>query len=209
MDQAFPHLDLASVAQLVRAGAKQAVRDEMDARDRYVPHEIGEAWLRVAVVQELRRHLRMSGLPRYRVHDDCLDCDVGDVGASYPRPIDVVVFYPAEAGGHTRDASRPVGLIEIRRNVQEMQDDIKHLSRLADAVAGWPPLQWVMELVFIDGSEPERVIQRQRQATAVAQTYGLTQLTPCEPEAAPLHDGAADAHDAWFDLACYGRAIAR
>ncbi len=42
MNPSSQRLDLELVAALARQGARQAVRDEMDARDRYIPSEVGE-----------------------------------------------------------------------------------------------------------------------------------------------------------------------
>jgi hypothetical protein len=204
MNQGSQHLDLALVARLARMGARQAIRDEMDARDRYIPHEVGEAWLQMGVVQGLRQHLRMTGSPRFRVHDEYQDCDIANLDSDYPHLIDVVVLYPATSGA-TPACPPAVGVIEIRKDVEELQDDVRRLDRMAAGAPAQPPLQWVLEVVLIDGASREQVVERDREAKAVAARYGLAPLTPCEPESAALYPAAVE--DGWFDVVCYGRAI--
>ncbi len=198
-------LDLALVAALARHGARQAVRDEMDARDRYIPSAVGEDWLHIGVVQHLRRHLRAPGAPRFRVHEDYQDCEIGNLACDYPHLIDVVVLYPASGA---RDHAPAVGVIEIRKDCAELPEDAARLGGMAPGPADEPPLQWVLQLLLLDGISPEQVLARAGEARSVAARFGLLPLGECEPERATPPPDAAPSGERWFDVACYGKMVA-
>lgn len=207
MTTSSQHLDLTLVAALARQGARQAVRDEMDARDRYIPSEVGEDWLHIGVVQHLRRHLRAPGAPRFRVHDDYQDCEIGNLACDYPHLIDVVVLYPASGAPGARDHAPAVGVIEIRKDFAELSDDAARLGRVTPGPSDEPPLQWVLQLLLVDGASREQVQARAGEARSIAACYGLLPLSECEPERAVPPSDAVPSGGRWFDVTCYGKTV--
>jgi hypothetical protein len=114
-------LDLTSVATIVQEAGRIAVRDEMDARDRYNPWETSEAWLRITMAQRLRRICRLPGSPRYRVHDEYPEKKITNMRSTHP--IDIVVLHPLPDGKNPWAYCPPLGIIEIKRNFQNLEEE--------------------------------------------------------------------------------------
>jgi hypothetical protein len=200
-------IDVASVAKLAQESGRQAVIDEMDARDRYSPWEVSEAWLRIAICQRLRLEFRREGSTRFRIHDEYAECDISNIESEDSHPIDIVVLYPLLEGKNPWDYCPAVGVIEIKKNFLILHNDAKRLRRLAAYPPGNPPLKWVLQVLFINGLSEDVVLQHSRNSAATLANYGLQMLTNCEPKKASDHPGNAAVGDRWFDIVCYGRAV--
>ncbi len=119
------------------------------------------------------------------------------------------MLYPAGGAPDGSDHAPAIGIIEIHKEPAELPDDAARLGCLTGGPSDEPPLQWVMQLLLVDGASPQQVLALTREAASIAARYGLLPLGECEPERAMPPPGAAPSSERWFDVACYGKTVGR
>jgi hypothetical protein len=88
-------MQLNDAARIAKDAGCRTIDEVMDARQRFSPWEINEAWLQIAIAQELHRQARKPGSPSWRIHDEYPENGITNVLSEDSHPIDIVVLHPA------------------------------------------------------------------------------------------------------------------
>ena len=197
-------LDVNWAATIAREAARQDVRDQMEAHDRYYPSwEAEERSMHYAIRNALTSRCRTLALPRFRVV-----CEYGQKAISNvecpehtrakDHPHDIAVLHPLVNVGPgspwppgsgfawASENCAVLGLIEVKKDCGDAASDARWLhdivlaARTNVVAPGMRPLEWVLLLVVISGrNENDACQQEQWVGQKVAQ---LARLMRCEPE---------------------------
>jgi hypothetical protein len=203
---------LNDAARMAKDAGCRAVQDVMDARQQSSPWGINEAWLQIAIAQELRREARTPQSLSWRIHDEYPESAILNVGSEDPHPIDIVVLHPLAVNDDPWGYCPALGAIEIKKGWGNLMGDAKRLERLAKSPAcprpDTPALKWVMLVALINGPNEGAVQNNDQRVNRVVGQFGLKSVLACKPKEAPRPATEINAvTDRWFDVVCYGRAI--
>jgi hypothetical protein len=118
-------------SKIAKDAGCRAINEVMDARQRFSPWEVNEAWLKIAIAQELHREARKPGLPPWRIHDEYPENKITNVRSPDLHPFDIVVLHPLMASDDPWSHRPALGAIEIKKDWSKLIDLIEDARRLA------------------------------------------------------------------------------
>jgi hypothetical protein len=217
MKAASPSIDLTLTANIAQQAARKAVRDAMESRERDSPWEITEAFLKIAVLLALLSEKRKSEPALFRVADELLIGDIANipvaVGISPKHPIDLVLLHPLMRDDHQcdpwSDRTRcAMGLIEIKKDFGAVSGDAQWLSAVAKHTSIEPSVEWVMLVVFINGSSSREVLSNAANVQRAVANFDFHPITTCAPEEPkPISSPVSPIRHPLFDVMCYGKRV--